>query len=81
MSPKGEKLAKFFSDLAKNPAQPGSLYQRYLANPEAVMKEEGLADDVIQAVMNANLAFINDLLRDSNFICGTIVHMTPTQPG
>jgi hypothetical protein len=71
MSPKGEKLEKFFRDLARDQG----LYQQYLANPEAVMRSEGLDDDVIQAVLQGNLTFINDLVKDSNLICGTLVRI------
>lgn len=71
MSPKGEKLEKFFRDLARDPA----LYQRYLADPEGVMRSEGLDNDVIQAVLQGNLTFINDLVKDTNLICGTLVRI------
>jgi hypothetical protein len=37
------------------------------------MKAEGLDQDVIDAVVNGNLAFLNDLLQGSNLICGTLV--------
>ena len=73
MPPKGEKLEKFFKDIAKDPDKPGSLYQRYLANPRKVMQGEGLDPDVINAVMDGDLKFLNDLLQGSNIICGTIV--------
>jgi hypothetical protein len=73
MPPKGEKLEKFFKDLAKDPRKPGSLYGKYLANPKKVMQDEGLDPDVIDAVMGGDLKFLNDLLQGSNIICGTIV--------
>jgi hypothetical protein len=73
MSPKGEKLARFFRKLARDP----DLYRQYLADPEGVMRAEGLDEDVIQAVMDGNLAFLNEQLRDSNLICGTIVRANP----
>jgi hypothetical protein len=61
MPSKGEKLEKFFKDIAKNPDKPGSLYERYLANPRKVMREEGQLDpDVIDAVMDGNLTFLNE---------------------
>jgi hypothetical protein len=79
MPSKGEKLKKFFKDLAENPERPGSLYERYLANPRQVMHDEGHLDpDVIDAVMGGkggDLKFLNDLLRGSNIICGTIVRV------
>jgi hypothetical protein len=68
MSPKGEKLAKFFKDLAKDP----NLYQQYLADPRGVMKGR-VDDDVSDAVMKGDLAFLNGLLQSSNIICGTLV--------
>ena len=75
MPSKGEKLQKFFKDLAKNPDKPDSLYKRYLADPKKVMQDEGLDQDVIDAVMAGNLAFLNDLLQSSNIICGTLVRI------
>jgi hypothetical protein len=78
MPSKGEKLEKFFKDLAKNPDKPGSLYEKYLANPRQVMHDEGLDPDVISAVMGGDrgdLKFLNDLLQGSNIICGTIVRV------
>lgn len=71
MSPKGDKLEKFFRDLAKDP----NLYQQYLADPEGVMRSRGLDEDVIQAVLQGNLTFINDLVKDTNLICGTLVRI------
>ena len=73
MPPKGEKLEKFFKDLAKDPGKPGSLYEKYLEHPRKVMQDEGLDPDVIDAVMDGNLKVLNDLLQGSNIICGTIV--------
>ena len=67
------KLEKFLKDLAKNPEKPGSLYQRYLADPRQVMHDEGLDQDVIDAVMAGDLKFLNDRLQGSNMICATIV--------
>jgi hypothetical protein len=69
MPSKGEKLQKFFRDLARDQ----NLYSRYLNDPRAVMEQEGLDEDVINAVMAGNLAFMNELLQGSNLICGTIV--------
>jgi len=67
------KLEKFFKDLARNPDAPNSLYKRYLANPRQVMKDAGLEDDVINAVMAGDLTFLNGVLQGSNIICGTLV--------
>lgn len=78
MPSKGEKLKKFFKDLAENPDKPGSLYEKYLANPRQVMNDQGLDPDVINAVMGGekgDLKFLNDLLQGSNIICGTIVRV------
>jgi hypothetical protein len=75
MPSKGEKLQKFFKDLAKNPEKPGSLYEQYLAHPRKVMEDAGLDPDVVDAVMDGNLAFLNELLQGSNVICGTIVRL------
>lgn len=71
MSPKGEKLERFFRELARDQA----LYEQYLADPQGVMRSKGIDEDVIQAVMQGNLALINDLVKDSNLICGTLVRM------
>jgi hypothetical protein len=71
VAPKGEKLEKFFRNLAKDP----DLYQRYLAHPKEVMLEEGLDEDVIDAVMGGELGILNDLLQGSNLICGTLVRI------
>lgn len=73
MPSKGERLEKFFKDLARNPGQQGSLYERYLANPRKVMQDEGLDPDVIDAVMTGDLELLNELLQHSNIICGTLV--------
>ena len=73
MPSKGEKLEKFLKDLAKDPGKPGSLYEKYLADPRKVMRDEGIDEDVIVAVMAGNLGFVNDLLHGSNLICATIV--------
>jgi hypothetical protein len=69
MPSKGEKLQKFFRDLARDP----DLYNRYLANPDAVMTQEGLEKDVRDAVLGGDLTFVNNLLQGSNLICGTLV--------
>jgi len=66
---KGEKLQKFFKDLARDQG----LYQQYLADPRQVMENAGLDEDVIEAVLAGNLTFLNGLLQSSNIICGTLV--------
>ena len=78
MPSKGEKLKKFLKDLATNPDKPGSLYEKYLADPRQVMHDQGLDPDVINAVIGGDpgdLKFLNDLLQGSNIICGTIVRV------
>jgi hypothetical protein len=69
--PDGKKLHDFFVLLAEDPA----LYQRYLQNPQQVMREQKLPDPVIAAVMQGNLKELNKLLKGSgkDIICGTIV--------
>ncbi len=71
--PDGKKLHDFFLLLAQDPE--GPLYQRYLKQPEQVMREQHLPDPVIAAVMQGDLKELNKLLKGSgkDIICGTIV--------
>jgi hypothetical protein len=62
-------LKKFFEDLATDPA----LYNSYLRDPVATMREYGLDEDTITAVMTGDLRSLNNKLKDEAIICGTIV--------
>jgi hypothetical protein len=62
-------LKKFFEDLAADPR----LYNSYLRDPVETMREYGLDEETITAVMTGDLKGLNDRLRGESVICGTIV--------
>jgi hypothetical protein len=63
------RLKKFFEDLAEDSA----LYNSYLRDPVATMREYGLDEETITAVMTGDLRGLNSLLKGEAIICGTIV--------
>ena len=71
----GKKLRDFFLLLAENAEKP--LYQKYFNDPRGVMKEHGLSEPVVEAVMHGNLKELNRLVKGSgtDIICGTIVRI------
>jgi hypothetical protein len=62
-------LKQFFEDLAADPR----LYNDYLRDPVATMREYGLDEETIQAVMTGDLKGLNARLKGESVICGTIV--------
>jgi hypothetical protein len=65
-------LAEFFGRLAEDSA----LYNNYVTDPVATMREAGISEDLIAAVLQGNLRKLNKLFAEDAghvVILGTIV--------
>jgi hypothetical protein len=69
-----EKLESFFTRLADEP----TFYNDYLNNPLDQLRDAGISEEVINAILTGNIRMLNDLFKSpgtSTFIFGTLIRL------
>jgi hypothetical protein len=76
-SQSGENTAQILASFFEQLAEDKHLYDDYLSDPLAVMRDKGLPEDIINKILEGDLQGLHEVFtRDSSFgpvILGTIV--------